>query len=251
VSATHVGAATISCGSVKGRNQYCPADTGRGVQLVRQLSRAPCLQSETWGYDRGGVWVTRGCAATFSVGGGGGGGGGGHGHGHGGHVGAAIVGGMVGTMLGAAIAGGGHSQTVTHSYSRRVTTSSAPAGDPSWLNEQKIHKSRMDSIAAGLDPDTDVMAAQLRANAPQPSSPGDAVVRDQMRIDNAIDEDRARIESAGVVHPDRSDDDDQRAAFQANQDFQRQVMIRRANENADSEDSSSSDDAASEESPTP
>jgi hypothetical protein len=35
------------------------------VQLVRQLSLAPCNQGSSWGYDARGVWVSRGCRADF------------------------------------------------------------------------------------------------------------------------------------------------------------------------------------------
>jgi len=57
------------CESVDHRDRYCPADTRGGVRLVRQDSRADCVLGRTWGYDRGGVWVTRGCRARFELGG--------------------------------------------------------------------------------------------------------------------------------------------------------------------------------------
>lgn len=234
-------AAVITCGSVNGRYQYCAADTGRGVQLKQQLSHAKCLQSQSWGYDRGGVWVTDGCAANFSVGSGGGESAGGR-HSD---AGAAIVGGLLGAMLGAAVAGGGSGHTTTHSYTSR-TYSGPPQQEPGWVTEQKIHDSRMASIRAGMDPDTDVMAAQLRANQAAPSSTYDAVRRDQMQISNTIDEDRARIEAAATGTPDAAQSaGDQRAEFQANQDFQREVMQRRADENSQD----NSDSAAAEETP--
>lgn len=234
-------ASAISCGSVNGRYQYCPADTSRGVQLQRQLSRSQCLQSTTWGYDRGGVWVDKGCAATFSVGDGGGVSRGVEGRGQGSQVGAAIIGGLIGTLLGAAAA---HDTLRTGSaiWTTRYY-SGPPNADPWWVSRRKAVSSRMDSIRAGMDPDTDVMAAQLRQNETPPATPADAAQRDQMRIEDAIAEDRARIESAGV--PSRSDTD-QRAEYRANQDFQREVMIRRANENADSSDSESDSDSDSD-----
>jgi hypothetical protein len=37
------------------------------VQLVRQISGSPCRQDETWGYDRRGIWVDRGCRAEFVI----------------------------------------------------------------------------------------------------------------------------------------------------------------------------------------
>jgi hypothetical protein len=71
--------ANFNCSSENGARRYCPANTRGGVQLVRQRSGSPCTFGHTWGFDRGGVWVDRGCRADFAIGfaGGGGGGGGG------------------------------------------------------------------------------------------------------------------------------------------------------------------------------
>src|SRR5437588_1258393 len=58
----------ISCASFDGRKNYCDADTqGAKVQLTRQISTAPCMEGSTWGYDRWGVWVDRGCNGEFLV----------------------------------------------------------------------------------------------------------------------------------------------------------------------------------------
>ncbi len=57
----------ITCSSDNGGRQYCNADTRNGVVLVRQLSQSRCVQDRTWGYDRRGIWVDRGCRAEFSV----------------------------------------------------------------------------------------------------------------------------------------------------------------------------------------
>ncbi len=76
------GGATIYCASDDGRRKTCPTDTAGGVRLVRQVSGSPCIQGQTWGFNRRNIWVDRGCRADFSVGydsGGGGGGGGGGG----------------------------------------------------------------------------------------------------------------------------------------------------------------------------
>ena len=43
------------------------ANTVYGVQLNRQLSRTPCTEGYTWGYDRNAIWVDRGCRAEFLV----------------------------------------------------------------------------------------------------------------------------------------------------------------------------------------
>lgn len=53
----------VRCESIKGRTQQCPID-GR-ARLVRQISGTPCIEGDTWGQARNGVWVTRGCRAEF------------------------------------------------------------------------------------------------------------------------------------------------------------------------------------------
>jgi hypothetical protein len=60
---------TISCESHEYRYQYCAAATQGYARLLSQNSSAACVQGRTWGYDRGGVWVNKGCSATFEVGG--------------------------------------------------------------------------------------------------------------------------------------------------------------------------------------
>jgi hypothetical protein len=59
---------TITCSSDNGRRVYCDADTRNGISLVRQISGSPCRQGETWGFDRRGIWVDRGCRAEFAAG---------------------------------------------------------------------------------------------------------------------------------------------------------------------------------------
>lgn len=61
------GGQAITCSSNNGKRNYCAADTRRGVQMVRQRSDARCTQGYSWGYDRGGIWVDRGCRADFIV----------------------------------------------------------------------------------------------------------------------------------------------------------------------------------------
>jgi hypothetical protein len=60
-------AQTLSCSSDDGHRHYCPADTRGGVRLLKQRSGSPCNQGYSWGFDRGGVWVDRGCRADFAV----------------------------------------------------------------------------------------------------------------------------------------------------------------------------------------
>ena len=64
---TEVGQ-TLTCASENGRRTQCPADTTNGVQLVRQLSEARCKEGSSWGHDKNGIWVDKGCRGEFVVG---------------------------------------------------------------------------------------------------------------------------------------------------------------------------------------
>jgi Protein of unknown function (DUF3011) len=57
----------MTCASDDMRRHFCPVNTSRGVRLVNQRSQSPCVQGQTWGYDKRGVWVDRGCRADFFV----------------------------------------------------------------------------------------------------------------------------------------------------------------------------------------
>jgi hypothetical protein len=59
---------TVYCASDNGRRNYCDADTRGGVRLINQRSGSPCDRGRTWGFDRRGIWVDRGCRAEFEVG---------------------------------------------------------------------------------------------------------------------------------------------------------------------------------------
>jgi len=59
---------TVRCESPDFRYRQCPVDTRGGVRLVRRLSRALCVEGQTWGVERDGIWVDQGCAAEFAVG---------------------------------------------------------------------------------------------------------------------------------------------------------------------------------------
>ena len=61
------GGRTVRCESQDGRSRHCSAPVQRGVQLLRTLSDSACIEGRTWGWDRNGVWVDRGCRAEFSV----------------------------------------------------------------------------------------------------------------------------------------------------------------------------------------
>jgi hypothetical protein len=57
------GSGIVRCESVKNRSNECRLD-GR-ARMIRQLSGSPCVEGETWGQSRNGVWVTQGCRAEF------------------------------------------------------------------------------------------------------------------------------------------------------------------------------------------
>ena len=58
----------VTCASTPGQRTQCPADTSRGVVLLRSRGDAPCLLGRTWGYDQASVWVSDGCSAEFATG---------------------------------------------------------------------------------------------------------------------------------------------------------------------------------------
>ncbi len=57
----------VRCESNDQRTVRCNAAVYRRVELVRQLSSAACTEGGTWGWDREGVWVSRGCRGEFQV----------------------------------------------------------------------------------------------------------------------------------------------------------------------------------------
>ena len=59
------GGQVFRCESIDGRARECAANTRAGVQLIRQLSRASCIEGRSWGYGRNGIWVSQGCRAEF------------------------------------------------------------------------------------------------------------------------------------------------------------------------------------------
>lgn len=61
------GVERVRCESEDFRFKRCRANIAREVVLVRQLSEARCVARQSWGFDRDGIWVDRGCAAEFEV----------------------------------------------------------------------------------------------------------------------------------------------------------------------------------------
>lgn len=56
----------VNCESFSRDQRVCGMDTSGGVRLVRTFSETPCVQGQTWGLARGGVWVSGGCRAQFA-----------------------------------------------------------------------------------------------------------------------------------------------------------------------------------------
>lgn len=71
VGVQHVAAQTkmLTCGSIGGGYNYCRIDTDNRVRLERKLSISDCVYGSSWGYDKRGIWVDRGCRAEFAYGG--------------------------------------------------------------------------------------------------------------------------------------------------------------------------------------
>ncbi|UNK50093.1 DUF3011 domain-containing protein [Lysobacter sp. S4-A87] len=57
----------LYCGSDDRRQRRCNVTIRRDARLVRQASKAPCIEGQSWGWDRNGVWVSNGCRGDFSV----------------------------------------------------------------------------------------------------------------------------------------------------------------------------------------
>ena len=59
----------LGCGSPQHRYAFCQIDVGRRgrVFLQRQTSHSRCVEGQTWGWNRAGIWVDRGCGGQFVV----------------------------------------------------------------------------------------------------------------------------------------------------------------------------------------
>jgi hypothetical protein len=59
----------VRCASGGYNYNMCQVDTGRGsrVFVSRQISKTPCVEGRTWGWNRAGVWVDAGCEAIFTI----------------------------------------------------------------------------------------------------------------------------------------------------------------------------------------
>jgi hypothetical protein len=116
---------TIRCESRNNNRNFCRVDTENSVTLRRQLSNAPCQRNRTWGFDRNGIWVDRGCRADFDFG---------RSSGNSGNNnnnnGAAIAAGILGALaIGAAI---GNAQTQNVQPVPPPPVAVVPGRPPSW-----------------------------------------------------------------------------------------------------------------------
>ncbi|HKR66543.1 MAG TPA: DUF3011 domain-containing protein [Thermoanaerobaculia bacterium] len=67
--ATNVTAGTtLLCESKNNIKHTCRAEVHSGVTLARQLSDNACVRGRTWGVNKEGVWVDKGCRAEFQIG---------------------------------------------------------------------------------------------------------------------------------------------------------------------------------------
>jgi Protein of unknown function (DUF3011) len=57
----------VVCSSNDGRRNWCDVGNRRDIRFSRQISGSACVQGSTWGIDRRGIWVDRGCRAEFFV----------------------------------------------------------------------------------------------------------------------------------------------------------------------------------------
>ncbi len=58
---------TVRCESVDNARNYCDAAFAVRARVQQQLSRSTCTEGVSWGLDRRGLWVDRGCRADFEV----------------------------------------------------------------------------------------------------------------------------------------------------------------------------------------
>lgn len=60
---------SVTCESEDGRYHFCQVDLGGGghAALERQISNTRCVEGQSWGSNRAGVWVSQGCRGVFSV----------------------------------------------------------------------------------------------------------------------------------------------------------------------------------------
>ncbi len=61
----HYAQKVVTCHSNNHEYQRCNIHNWQGVELVRQVSKTPCVRGDNWGVDGEWLWVTDGCRADF------------------------------------------------------------------------------------------------------------------------------------------------------------------------------------------
>jgi hypothetical protein len=59
---------TIKCEANNDNRKYCGSYRPDEVRMQQQISGSPCIEGQSWGVDRQGLWVERGCRAIFAIG---------------------------------------------------------------------------------------------------------------------------------------------------------------------------------------
>jgi len=59
---------TIKCEANNDNRKYCGSFRPDEVRMHQQISGSPCIEGQSWGVDRQGLWVERGCRAIFAIG---------------------------------------------------------------------------------------------------------------------------------------------------------------------------------------
>ena len=57
----------VTCESRGTERTECRVREGAAVELVRQLSTAPCIRNRSWGAGYGRIWVQQGCRGEFEI----------------------------------------------------------------------------------------------------------------------------------------------------------------------------------------
>ena len=56
----------LVCASRGFQQAFCAVPSIARAWVIEQRSESPCIQGDTWGFQRNGVWVDRGCSALFA-----------------------------------------------------------------------------------------------------------------------------------------------------------------------------------------
>lgn len=57
----------VTCNSKNNKYKQCPIRITGHAELIRQKSGSACRFNKSWGYDRRGIWVNKGCRGDFAV----------------------------------------------------------------------------------------------------------------------------------------------------------------------------------------